>query len=658
MKKTTATGLLGLLFSSPIYADTLNAEPVTVTASGIHDDIQNIPSNVQVISKEEIQEINALSIPQILSQLGGLNITGTVLGQFNQGATIDIGGYGATAGSNTLILINGQRISPIDSSSAPWEMILVESIDRIEIIKSSASVQFGDRADGGVINIVTNEGQQSIQKATLTVGSFGTLGTNAIYQNRYNDTLLKLVGTANHSDGWRENSASDQVALNARLTQFFDTDNVYIEFFGNHNKNGTPGAVLGEVGQGNSSKARCDNNSCYLGAFNSYDNYGVSAGNKNQLTSNILFESDVSYKNTHSYFDQPLGIFGPYSATYDKSRIEISPRFKVNLQRLGEVILGYSYSHSNAASKDPYGNPSVSLMDNSAFFEYRLPLINHLEFNTGYRRQIENIKASSDQKTSSANAWDIALNYKYAEGSKAYVKYDQSFRFANVDEFLAYDDGTYDHTHPHSFIGTILSPQNDQTAEIGSSLLLGDSTVTASIFHKRTQHEIRLDLNSSDSTFYQNINDPHTIERNGIFISTISCLTDRMTLYTNAKLQDARYQGGSYDGKSVDLVPHWLFNARLNYQVFGQWSLGAVMNHVGSQYYDGANDNSAYRKIPSYTVGDIYVNRKYEHWDVSLTARNITNEHYATYGGYSSSRGYYYYPSDPRSLLASISYRF
>jgi iron complex outermembrane receptor protein len=111
MKKTTIAGLLGLLFSTPIIAaeTPINATDVIVTANRVHEKIQNIPANIQVISREDIQEINATSIPQILSQLGGFNVTGTALGQFNQGANIDIGGYGATSGSSTLVLINGQR---------------------------------------------------------------------------------------------------------------------------------------------------------------------------------------------------------------------------------------------------------------------------------------------------------------------------------------------------------------------------------------------------------------------------------------------------------------------------------------------------------------------------------------------------------------------
>jgi iron complex outermembrane receptor protein len=74
----------------------------------------------------------------------------------------------------------------------------------------------------------------------------------------------------------------------------------------------------------------------------------------------------------------------------------------------------------------------------------------------------------------------------------------------------------------------------------------------------------------------------------------------------------------------------------------------------------------AYNKMPSYTVTDFYLSRKINNWDLKLTAKNITNERYASYGGYQDKKdggslfykGYYYYPSDPRSVFASVSYNF
>ena len=127
---------------------------------------------------------------------------------------------------------------------------------------------------------------------------------------------------------------------------------------------------------------------------------------------------------------------------------------------------------------------------------------------------------------------------------------------------------------------------------------------------------------------------------------------------------EAKYSEGSYKGKDFDLVSNLLINARLNYQFNEQYSIGAITNYVGTKQYEGANDTNAYLKIPSYLVSDIYANKKINQFDLRLTIKNITDEKYSTYGGHQIKNpslyysGYFYYPSDGRSIFASMSYNF
>ncbi len=685
MKKTTISSLIGLLLSTPAFAATtmINADDVVVTASRVHENIQNVAANLQVITREQISELNSSSIPQILSQIGGLNISGVALGQFNRGAIVDIGGYGATGGSTTLVLINGQRISPIDSAAVPWEIIPIGSIDRIEILKGGAGVQYGDRAVGGVINIVTNESQNAINQASVTFGSFGTKAASAVFQNKYNDTLFKVSGSANHSDGWRQNTESDQYSLDARVTQYFDKNSVYLEVFGNHNKNETPGAVIAPVGNGNPRTVKCDIYSCFVGSYNKYDNYGVGFGAVFDFKNHIKFEGDFSYKNTKSEFfkngdnqGDPLNGYAlynppqyfPYNANYSRWRMDFSPRLKIDLEKLGDLIVGYDYGRSSG-SQDDQGvmndytsitKSSASLTNNSIYLSHRFAIKENLDLLAGFRREAQSVSAKDDDgnelsnahKTTSANAWELALNYKFSESQKIYAKYSQAFRFPNIDEFWGYEGYT------RTFVGGIINPQIDRTAEIGSSFVLINTQFTTSIFHTRTEDEIRYQVATG-----KNINDANLIERKGVYLSTNSSISDKLSLYTNSKFQDASYINGPYDGKSHDLVPNFLINARLNYKFDNELSFGLVSNYVGSQYYDGANDKSAYKKMPSYLVTDLYASKKINQWDLRLTVRNIANENYSTYGGYQDKgasfyKGYYYYPSDPRSLFATLSYNF
>ncbi len=675
MKKTTITGLIGLLFTSPLLASEtpIDADKVIVAASRVHEDIQNIPANIQVISRDEIREINPTSIPQILNQLGGIKVSGNSPGQFNLGSIVDIGSYGEAASSNTLILINGQRITPIDSSAPAWEMIPVESIERIEIIKGGAGVQYGNGATGGAINIVTNESFQNINRVSASYGSFNTQTLNALLQNKLNDTLLKIAANTEHTNGWRDNSGATAYAANARVTKFFGENSVYLDLSGSHRYSESPGGVVGVVGQGNTQAAKWNN----VGSFFEGENYGTTIGGITKLFSKVLLETDLSYKTANLTYKEPQT--PDNNNSYNRWSLTFSPRLKIDFNKFGDLITGYDFSHAYGSDRKL---SNASLIDQSLYAMYRLPIVDSLDFNAGYRHQIENATANdkpsnqlpTGKSTTSANAWDAALNYKLSQTGKLYVKLNQSFRFPNIDDFWGYAD-PQSFNYDRIFRGALLMPQIDRTYQIGGDFLVGKTKITTSLYHTDTYHQIRYESYNG-----YNINDPQSIERSGISLSTISPISDKLTVYSNSNLQDVSYTNGQNSGKTAPLAPHLTINARLNYKIDESWSIGSIVNHVGSQHYAGYQDyynNSSYtsitnfqNKIPAYTVADIYASYKTDKWDGRITIKNMGNSHYATYGGMGfvhitpgssfSNYGdsYYYYPSDPRSVFASLSYNF
>jgi len=668
MNKFILTCLLGLTFSTSAFASTnIQVDDVVVTASRVHESIQNIPSNVQVITRQDIQEVNSTSITEILNQLGGLTIRGISLGQFNLGATVDMGSYGETATSNTLILINGQPINPIDSSSVAWESIPIASIERIEITKGGAGVQYGNRAVGGAINIVTNENAENINRVSASYGSFNTQTLSALIQNRFDDTLVKVSANTEHTNGWRDNSAATAYAANARATKFLGENSLYLDFSGSHRYSQNPGGVAGLVGQGNNHQAKFNN----VGSFFEGENYGITFGGLIQLGSNTVLETDLAYKKANLSYDEPYNSM--YNA-YSRWSLTFSPRLKIDFNNWGNLVVGYDFSH--AYGKDNQLS-NATLIDNSIYAMHRLPLVGGLELDTGYRHQIENATANdkpsnpipTGRKTTSANAWDAGLNYKFAQQQKLYVKYNQSFRFPNIDEFWGLDS-----TWNRVFNGALLAPQNDKTYQVGGDFLLGTTKITTSFYHTDTSKQIRYD-SFADS----NINDSYLIERKGVYLSTISSVSDKLTIYTNSNLQEVSYADGPNKNQSLPLAPHLTINGRVNYKVDENWAVGSVINYVGSQYYVGAHDlynnrngtfpitsiSNFYNKIPSYTLADIYTSYKSGKWDARVTVKNVANAHYATYGGMGfvtlpsgSDWSYYYYPSDPRSVFTSISYNF
>jgi len=693
--------LCGALFSlsSANIAFAQNSQStVVVTGSRFEENLNEVPANVQVITREEIAESSSSNIPDILSQIGGLNVRNTNGGQLNLGATVDMGGYGVTANSTTLILVDGQKINPIDSSSVSWESIPLDSINRIEILYGGASVQYGSGAVGGVINIITNGGKKSLNQASTSYGSFNTLVNNAIFRNTVDQTTLQLSANTSNSNGWRQNSAANTYAFDAKVTQSLGgRDNVYADIFYSYSNQQNPGGTVGQVGQGNPQSAKFNN----IGSGTSANNTGIRTGLAKELSSIFNLEVDGFYSNKTTFFNQPYyssaasGIgdasagnypyISPSFTKFEGWQGNFTPRIKGDFGSFGTSILGYEFNKASQSSGNSYsavmnqtaeafyystpplqGNSSASLYNQSAFFIQRLPVTKGIELNGGYRYQTQSATANgndiwsgatNDSQRYSANAGDIAINFKYSEGQRIYIKWNQSYRFPNVDEFWGWSK-----SGGSSTFGGIIKPQTAQTYEAGGNWIALKTNLTASIFTSVSQNEIMY----NPSTFI-NSNSPYNINRNGAIFNALSAVTTKLSVGAGGTVQRAFYATGPYQSQSIPQVPNLLINARATYLLTNNWSVGGVINYVGSQHYDASPTYyNSLAAMPSYTVADLYANYKAGNWETRLTVKNVGNAQYSTYGGYgfvtgpnsNNANNYFYYPNDPRSVFISAKYNF
>ena len=164
-------------FSSETYSENLEKE-ITVTASKLINNSMAGSSTI-ILLKNDIQKYPGASLPEIISKVPGISFKdlygSTGFGSYQ---SIDLRGFADTSMSNTLILLNGHKLSNIDLSPGDADLvnIPINSIERIEIIKgNSASVLYGGNATAGAINIITDQlpGTEDYYQASTSFGSFG-----------------------------------------------------------------------------------------------------------------------------------------------------------------------------------------------------------------------------------------------------------------------------------------------------------------------------------------------------------------------------------------------------------------------------------------------------------------------------------------------------
>jgi iron complex outermembrane receptor protein len=657
------------IFHAPVFAQN-NIETIVVSGSRFEENIERVPANIQVITKEQIKQSSSTNLAEVLQQVGNVpmsNQSGSLLGI---GATPDIGGYGVNASSNTLVLVDGVRINPIDSSIAPLNSVPLNAIERIEITNGGASVQYGNNATGGVINIITKEGNQQSSQASLTYGSFGTIIGDASLRKRQDDTSLFISANSSKTNGWRENSDALSNSFKGRLTQYLGgEDNVFIEASAYHSQASSPYAILNaEVGNGNPYFS----DPYQKGNGIVQDGSSARVGIAKSISQNFLFEMEASYGNTSTTsvansYNLAGDFYTKNTSLQDKRQIDLTPRLKANWERWGISVMGIDYNQSDAGSSYPTSTPlplsHVNLKNRSIYFLHNLNINEQFEIVGGVRRQIQDVTMNSLNNSFgfpdgnylasfAANAYDIGLNYRYLTGQRLYVKFNQSYRFANTDEYYGYDPLI----NQPFFNGLVLRPQINKTYEAGGDFTYESSKLNVSIFNTNSQDEIRYDPISGN-----NINDA-AIRRVGVNFNESTNLSPHLNFGFGARYQRAVYTDGINNGYLVSFVPQFVLNLRARYQFDNQLAFGGVVNYVGSQYYDGDQQN-AYNKMPSYAFGDIYAEYRVRAWEARFTVRNVSNTQYAVYGNNQVSYGapygpYNYQPAPPRSFFVTLKYNF
>ncbi|NQE61713.1 TonB-dependent receptor domain-containing protein [Caulobacter sp. RHG1] len=166
-----------------------NVDSLVVTAAGFEQKIVDAPASITVIPRQELEEMRAASLAEVLSTVEGVDVGGAV-GKTG-GLTINIRGMGS---DYTLILIDGRRQNTAGSvtpngfgETSTSFMPPVAAIDRIEVVRGPVSTLYGSDAMGGVVNIITRKvGKTWTGSASVN----GTLQGDSEFGNLYGGELF------------------------------------------------------------------------------------------------------------------------------------------------------------------------------------------------------------------------------------------------------------------------------------------------------------------------------------------------------------------------------------------------------------------------------------------------------------------------------------
>ncbi|WP_438863509.1 TonB-dependent receptor plug domain-containing protein [Neptunicella sp.] len=188
------------------------------------------PAAIYVITNEDIQRSGVTTIPDALRMVPGLNVAQSDANSW----AVSVRGFNSTLANKLLVLLDGRTLYNPVFGGVMWEAhdVVLDDVERIEVIRGSGGTLWGANAVNGVINIITKHAidtQGTLatvmygneEQGTVSVRQGGEFANNAyyrVYAKAFKrDNLEKQNGEDNY-DAWNGVNAGFRLDWDSELT--------------------------------------------------------------------------------------------------------------------------------------------------------------------------------------------------------------------------------------------------------------------------------------------------------------------------------------------------------------------------------------------------------------------------------------------------------
>lgn len=634
-------------------------EEVVVTGTRNEQQVKNIPANVTVIDQEDIKSSTAQTVVELLR--GEQSIVVRDTSGKGKNASVDMRGFGESAAANSLILVDGRRVNAIDLSGVDWSQIPLDQVERVEIVRGTGSVLYGDNAVGGVINIITKlpSDSRSAQAGT-SFGSYGHHKQQASLSGSQGPIGAALFASNDSTNGYRENAGLRAKDIGGKII-YDATDVLTFRLNGSYHADtyGWPGSLT-------AAQVHADRRASNTPLDESQTNDGYLAfGTDADFQQLGLFASEISYRqrSTDSRFVGPSGTF---TSDSEIGTWGFTPRYTLDAELVGHantLIIGTDlyWADQDTASFffGPSSHASVNRNSLGAYVSNEFSLLDNLILSAGARRErvLYDLKQRdltgflaplNDDTSETENAYSLGLTWLYSGDSSLFVRANRSFRFPLTDELIVYDffNGT-------QFVNANLKPQTGKHYEIG-----GRHYFTENIQGSLTlfRAEISNEIFYNPMTF-ENANYPKT-NHQGIELGLKADFFDALSLSGNYTFQKSEFKKGPYKSNAIPAAPEHAASIGVQVRnVVPGFVFSTFYNYVGSSYLISDQANNL-KKLDDYGTLDAKVSYMFRGIEAFVSINNLTNEKYSEYavaGGGGTTRNFY--PAPECNWWMGISYK-
>ncbi|MBF0626984.1 MAG: TonB-dependent receptor [Magnetococcales bacterium] len=628
-------------------------EELVVTATRFPTKRSTLPAHVTTITQEEIRATSATSVPDLLRGRAGIHVmdmTGN-----GRNFLVDLRGFGESAATNVLVLVDGRRLNQADLGGVDWSQIPLERVERIEIIRGgSGGVLYGDNASGGVIHIITRAGDQPTAEAQLQAGSHATAQGALTVAGDKNRFTYSVTSGYRITDGYRDNGDAEASEAGVNL-HFQPNDRFGVRFTAGYQDDttGMPSALKeSDFAQGIGRRATV-----------TPDDESKATDYFFHLAPEFRFQDEDRLVVDLSWRDRDvtnLSHFtgGEFTGQSNIQTWAISPRAQWR-GRLGtvtdRVTVGGDWTSDHEVIRNDslffgvrtLGDFSLRKRTLGGYLHNEIDLAEHWILTQGVRldRALFHFAPSTtEQVERDQQAFSFGIRHDLDDQNYVYLNGSRSYRYPLLDEQYSFFTNT---------VNTALKPQHSLEWQLGwhrnfSPTFSGE----LSGFHVETRDELYFDILS-----YNNTNLDGTVQRDGVELE-LEKRFEQWSLAGNATWTHARIRSGVYAGHDFPGVPafqggvqlHYLPTERLDWEMAGRY-IGA--RPFISDFSHGFGDQ------PGYLVLDTTVRYQWPAVTGWFQIANLTGRDYAEYGvlgGFPTERAWF--PSPERRFMIGGSARF
>ncbi|HXD46842.1 MAG TPA: TonB-dependent receptor [Pseudolabrys sp.] len=611
-------------------------------------------TSTSIITSEEIARSARQTLTDILSEQAGVQIQHVGAGVNGARDVVDLRGFGASAPSNVLVLVNGRRFNDFDLQGFDYSSIPLNAIERIEVTRgNSGAVLYGDGAVGGVINIVTKNGANLPPAARVETafGSFRYKEARASASGSSGPFSVALNTIGLTTDGYRDNSKLHQKGINGDVRYTTSEGSVYFNVIADDQKLGLPGGRLVDQTTGINQLVTDRTGATTPNDYSNKQGQNYTLGISRIVAPGIEAILDGSYRRK----TQQAELFfngSPFNGVDTRLRTaSITPRLKIDTDMLGrpaKFTTGFDYyrttfeqDRSQDFVSSPYHIYDIKQTTAGFYGNGTIALRPDTDVTAGVRYQQNTISARDtydpNAPSGAGDAQGLPLDkseWKYAAqgGLEHRITPDfvlfghvaHSFRVPNADERVGQAVAfNFPAPTPTNFD---LRTQTSNEIEGGFRATLGPLKWQTSAYDMRLHDEIFFSPATGtnvnlDPTHHYGVENTATLQ-----------VSDTVRLRGNLTYSRAVFTDGQFAANDIPLISKWTANAGLTWNVWDKFVVYDVtVRYAGPRRLD--NDSANVQPlIPAHTTVDMRIGGEFKNAFWSLSIENLFNEMFYDYG--------------------------